>query len=118
MKRIIPLFLCLMASSALAEDWPLRPGDTPFAQDELESLPGQSFQFYNGGESLFGSDGAYSYTFSVANGAGTAWGTYRIAEDGSVCIDYATGPGRCDLYVRNGSRVILITENGERFPVR
>nr|WP_291735159.1 hypothetical protein [Leisingera sp. F5] len=118
MKRIMPLFLSLMAGSALAGDWPLRPGDTALAQDELDALSGRSFRFFDGGESLYGSDGAYAYTYSAENGGGTAWGTYRIAADGSVCVEFANGLGRCDLYVRNGSRVILITEKGERFPVR
>ncbi|MFY0312011.1 hypothetical protein ACFMBG_19185 [Leisingera sp. D0M16] len=114
----MPLFLCLAAGAAQAADWQLRPGDAPFARDELEALPGQSFRFYDGGESLYGSGGAYSYTYSLENGGGTAWGTYRIAEDGSICVDFTNGFARCDLYVRNGSRVILITEKGERFPVR
>ncbi|WP_291729434.1 hypothetical protein [Leisingera sp. F5] len=114
----MPLFLCQLASSALAEGWPLRPGDTALAQNELEALPGRSFRFYDGGESLYGSDGAYAYTYSVENGGGTAWGTYRIAADGSICVEFTNGFGRCDLYVRNGSRVILITERGERFPIR
>ncbi|WP_434086028.1 hypothetical protein [Leisingera thetidis] len=114
----MPLFLCLMAGSALAGEWGLRPGDTPFARHELEALPGRSFRFFDGGESLYGRDGAYAYTYSMDNGGGTAWGTYRIAGDGSICVDFANGFARCDLYVRNGSRVILITEKGERFPVR
>jgi hypothetical protein len=118
----MPLFLCFAAASsaagAAAAEWRLKPGDTPFAQAELEALPGQSFHFYDGGESLYGSDGAYSYTYSVENGGGTAWGTYRINGDGSICVDFVNGFARCDLYVRNGSRVILITEEGERFPVR
>lgn len=118
MKRIMPLFLCLTAGAAHAADWELRPGDAPFVLAELEALPGKSFRFHDGGESLYGRDGAYSYTYSQENGGGTAWGTYRIAGDGSICVDFANGFGRCDLYVRNGSRVILITEKGERFPVR
>lgn len=118
MNWIIPLIFCLAAGTAQAADWELRPGDAPFARTELEALAGQSFRFYDGGESLFGRDGAYSYTYSLENGGGTAWGSYRIAEDGSICVDFANGFARCDLYVRNGSRVILITEKGERFPVR
>ena len=114
----MPLFLCLTAGSGLADGWPLKPGDAPFAREELEALPGQSYVFFDGGESLYGSDGAYSYTYSAENGGGTAWGTYRIAGDGSVCVDFVNGLSRCDLYVRNGSRVILVNEDGERFPVR
>ncbi|WP_315899406.1 hypothetical protein [Leisingera aquaemixtae] len=114
----MPLFFCLMAGGAPAGEWRLHAGDIPFAQEELEALPGQSFRFFDGGESQYGSGGAYAYTYSAENGGGTAWGTYRIAGDGSICVDFTNGFGRCDLYVHNGSRVILITEKGERFPVR
>ncbi|MBY6068570.1 hypothetical protein KUW17_17630 [Leisingera aquaemixtae] len=118
MRWIMPLFFCLMAGGAPAGEWRLHAGDIPFAQEELEALPGQSFRFFDGGESQYGSGGAYAYTYSAENGGGTAWGTYRIAGDGSICVDFTNGFGRCDLYVHNGSRVILITEKGERFPVR
>ncbi|OBY27822.1 hypothetical protein A9D60_13765 [Leisingera sp. JC1] len=118
MNWIMPLFLCLTAGSAVADSWQLRPGDTPFAQAELEALPGQSFRFFDGGESQYSSGGAYAYTYSAENGGGTAWGTYRIAGDGSICVDFTNGFSRCDLYVRNSGRVILITRQGERFPVR
>ncbi|WP_368041132.1 hypothetical protein [Leisingera sp. ANG59] len=114
----MPLFLCLIAASAGAGDWPLRPGDTPFTQAELDALPGRSFRFFDGGESQYGSGGAYAYTYSAENGGGTAWGTYRIAGDRSICVDFTNGFSRCDLYVRNSGRVILITQQGQRFPVR
>lgn len=114
----MPFFLCLGAGGAAAGPWPLRPGDTPFAAGELAALAGQSFRFYDGGVSAYGGGGAYSYTYAAQNGGGTAWGSYRIAEDGSVCVDFTNGFGRCDLYVRNGGRVILITEKGDRFPMR
>lgn len=118
MKWIMPLLFCALAPAASAEGWALRTGDMPFAREELDGLPGRSFQFFDGGESLYGRDGVYSYTYSPENGGGTAWGTYRINGDGSICVDFANGASRCDLYVRNGSRVILITEKGDRFPVR
>ncbi|MGR3760819.1 hypothetical protein ACUXV3_11910 [Roseobacteraceae bacterium NS-SX3] len=117
MRYLVPLILCL-AGPATAADWALRTGDEPFSRSELAALSGQSFTFFDDGESRFGADGAYSYTYSAANGGGTAWGSYRIAGDGSVCVDFVSGFARCDLYVRNGGRVILITEKGERFPVR
>jgi hypothetical protein len=110
------LFLCPV--SVLAADWTLRQTDRPFDADELAALPGQSFVFYDDGEAAFGANGAYSYTYSAANGGGTRWGSYNVAPDGSVCIDFVNGFSRCDLYVHSGNRVVLITETGERYPVR
>ena len=130
MKSLMPLFCCLanftLSSAALAADrdagrdtnWPLRPGNVPFDHSELAELPGQSFVFYDDGEAHFALGGAYAYTYSVANGGGTAWGSYHIAADGSVCVDYANGLARCDLYVHSGARIVLITSDGERYPVR
>lgn len=120
----MPLFCVATAAlstapaPARAADWPIRSGDVPFAVEDLRALPGQSFIFFDDGEALFGEDGAYAYTYSAANGGGTAWGSYFIAEDGSICVDYGNGQRRCDLYVRNGSRVIVLTQSGERYPVR
>ena len=114
------LFLSLpaVAQEASAPTWALRAGDTPYDAETLASLPGQSFVFYDDGEAIFGSDGAYYYTYSPANGGGTAWGSYHIATDGSVCVAFVSGATRCDLYVKNRNRTILITEDGQRFPVR
>lgn len=117
----MPLFLCLsicLANPASAADWRLRSGDRPFDQAELAALQGQSYTFYDDGRSEYGPEGRYSYTYSAANGGGTVWGDYHIAEDGSVCVGFANGRSRCDLFVRNAGRVILITETGQRFPVR
>ncbi|MDE4132946.1 hypothetical protein PXK00_07480 [Phaeobacter sp. QD34_3] len=112
------LFLLAAAAVADAPGWALRPSDRPFDPVELAALPGQSFVFYDDGEARFGSDGAYSYTYSAVNGGGTSWGSYHLAPDGSVCIDFVDGFSRCDLYVHSGTRVVLITQKGARFPVR
>lgn len=125
MKRL-SLFTCSLAAAAIclgaaradAEDWNLKPADRPFAPSELAALPGQAFVFFDDGEARFGKDGAYSYTNSAANGGATSWGSYRIAQDGSVCIDYVDGFSRCDLYVHSHGRVVLINQAGDRFPVR
>ncbi|WP_293576879.1 hypothetical protein [Phaeobacter sp.] len=99
-------------------NWSLRDSDAPYSADALSGLPGQAFVFFDDGEARFGSDGAYSYTYSAVNGGGTAWGTYHIAADGSVCVTFVNGASRCDLFVVSGGRTVVITETGERFPVR
>lgn len=121
MTQRMPLFLCFLValpSLATAAGWNLREGDRPFDNAELAALPGQSYRFYDDGRSDYGNEGNYSYTYSAANGGGTAWGHYHIAEDGSVCVTFENGRSRCDLYVRNEGRIVLITETGERYPVR
>ncbi len=117
MTRFLILAL-LTASPAVAAEWPTKPGDVPLSPEELKALAGQTFTFYDDGQAEFSAGGAYSYTYSAANGGGTAYGSYRIAEDGSVCIAYRNGFSRCDLYVRSGERLILIDEKGDRYPVR
>ncbi len=118
MKHLLILLMSIVPVSAFGGDWALRSSDRPFSAEELADLPGQSFVFFDNGEAIYGAEGAYSYTYSSANGGGTAWGTYQIAEDGSVCVDFASGAERCDYLVHSGERVILLTEKGERFPVR
>ena len=112
------VLLLMMSGAAQAADWATKPGDAPFSAAELAALPGQVLVFFDDGTSHYLEDGAYAYTYSGANGGGTAWGSYRIADDGSICVDYVSGAARCDLLVRNAGRIVVITEDGERYPVR
>ncbi|QBF29985.1 hypothetical protein [Thalassococcus sp. S3] len=115
-RYLVPLFL-LTANVALAQDWALRDTDIVLTRGEVEDLTaGQTLVFYDDGQSKFSVGGAYSYTY--ANGGGTAYGQYDLAEDGTVCIAYRNGFSRCDRYVRSGDRVVMLTEKGERFPIR
>ncbi len=110
------LILGLLASGpAWCAEWPTKPGDVPLSAQELEALAGRTLTFYDDGKAAFSAGGAYSYTYASGD---AAFGTYSIAEDGSICIAYRNGFGRCDLYVRSGGRLILIDEKGDRYPVR
>ncbi|WP_170344810.1 MULTISPECIES: hypothetical protein [Ruegeria] len=112
-RFLIPALIA--ASPAFAADWPVKTGDTPLTAAELGALAGQTLTFYDDGQAKFSAGGAYSYTYASGD---SAFGTYSIAEDGSVCIAYRNGFSRCDLYVRRGERLILIDEKGDRYPVR
>ncbi len=112
------LFLTLLSCPAMAAEWTLRAGDTPFTPEDAVALEGQTLTFYDDGQSKYEADGVYSYTYSQVNGGGTAWGEYQVMPDGSICISFQNGFDRCDLYVRAGDRLVLITEEGERYPVR
>ncbi|SLN74232.1 hypothetical protein [Ruegeria meonggei] len=110
------LILALLAAGPLwAAEWPTKPGDVPLSSVELDGLAGRTLTFYDDGQSKFSAGGAYSFTYASGD---SAFGTYSIAEDGSVCIAYRNGFTRCDLYVRSGERLILIDEKGDRYPVR
>jgi len=110
------IVLNLFAGGAQAQDWALRDGDTSLDSAAIEAqVIGQKIVFYDNGESRFSPGGAYSYTYYQG---GTAYGVFRVEADGVICIDYRNGFGRCDKYVRNGDALVLLTESGERYPIR
>ena len=109
--------LAVLASPVAAEGWNLRDSDQVLDADALARIAdGGSLTYYDDGVSQFSAGGAYSYTY--ANNGGTAFGSFRVQTDGVICIDYRNGFSRCDLYVRNGGRLVLLTEDGERYPVK
>ncbi len=111
------LAVSLAVQSAWAQDWNLRRDDVVLDQAALALIAdGGSLTYYDDGVSLFSAGGSYSYTY--ANGGGTAFGRFRVEDQGQICIDYRNGFSRCDTYVRNGARLVLLTEKGERFPVK
>ena len=111
--RFLTSVLILCAEAAQA--WDLRPGDRAVNPG---NLIGRTLTFYDDGVSTYSAGGSYSYTYSAANGGGTAFGTFVAQPDQSVCVAFRNGFSRCDIYVRNGERLVLITETGERYPVR
>ncbi|WP_245626823.1 hypothetical protein [Aestuariivita boseongensis] len=107
----------MLASAVMAQDWNLRDSDMVLDDAGLAQIAdGGSLTYYDDGVSQFSAGGAYSYTY--ANNGGTAFGRFRIEGDGRICIDYRNGFSRCDMYVRNDGRLVLLTEKGERFPVK
>lgn len=99
-----------------AQDWALRGDDRLLNQAEVVALTDdQTLVFYDNGESRFAADGAYTYTYA---GGGTAFGQYEVGPDGTVCIAYRNGFERCDRYVQSGARIVMLTQKGERFPLR
>ena len=96
-----------------------RPSDTLLDGVGMsEWVIGQTHEFFDGGRSFFSISGIYTYTY--ADG-GVAYGTWEMPQDGSdgvVCTHFRHGFSRCDRYVQSNGRLLLITEDGERFPVR
>lgn len=79
-------------------------------------LSGQVIEFFDGSKSRYDVDGSYGYTYTDD---GPVWrGRYETFDDSRVCVDFDNGSARCDLFVQDGQRLVLITADGTRFPVR
>ncbi len=114
--RLICLLAVLTATPAIAQDWNMRASDLPLTGEQiLARIVGRSLVFYDDGESRFSAGGAYSYTY---DGGGSAYGTFEVGTDGVICIYYRNGRSRCDKYVQSGDRLVVLTADGERYPVR
>ena len=113
--RILALLACL-ATPAMAQEG-LRASDQTLSASEMtDLLSGQMIEFYDGSKSRYAVDGAYSYTYTDDDPPWT--GDYQLFDDSRVCVDFHNGSRRCDLFVRDGERTVLITQDGLRFPVR
>ncbi|MCT4554820.1 MAG: hypothetical protein N4A53_09060 [Pelagimonas sp.] len=118
MRWILALTLSLMPGLATAQDFPTRDGDVPFTRDDLlVRLRGADLVFYDNGVSRYYEDGRYSYTF-YGDEQESAGGYYEVREGGIVCVEFITGQARCDKFVMNGARLVLIDQKGDRYPVR
>ncbi len=121
MRWILALLLASPAffpQPAAADGFALQEGDAPFAREAMISrLSGEILTFYDNGKSRYYADGRYSYTYDgdVRESAGGYW---QVREDGVVCVEFITGHARCDQYVQNGARLILLDQKGDRYPVR
>lgn len=114
MRQLIAL-LCLALPASAQEG--LRDGDERPSRAALSDyLSGQILEFYDGSKSHYGEGGDYAYTYTDEDPPWT--GRYDIARPGEVCIAFDNGSHRCDLLVKSGNRMVLITAEGLRFPVR
>ena len=108
--------LMILNGPGLTAEWPMRLGDRIFTKEELcLFIATNQIRFHDGGRSEYGPGDAYSYVYASENRAN---GAFRIETDRSICVDFVNGFSRCDLFVRNGNRVILIDEKGDRYPLR
>jgi hypothetical protein len=116
--RILALVAALSPGPVLAQTLDTRDGDTLIVASDLDTrLRGQELIFFDDGVSHFYNDGRYTYAYDMGDG-GFAYGYFDVAEDSTVCIDFVNGLSRCDAYVENDGRLILITREGDRFPIR
>ena len=108
--------LGVIALPAFAQEG-LRDGDQTLSASEMgDLLAGQVIEFHDGSKSRYATNGGYGYTYTDD---GPVWsGRYSLYENSRVCVDFDNGSRRCDLFVRAGDRVVLITQDGLRFPIR
>ncbi|MBM7068641.1 hypothetical protein IU397_13705 [Actibacterium sp. 188UL27-1] len=110
------VFGATIAVPVIAQPFASRQGDEVLSEAAMtQQIVGQTHTFFDGGQSFFSISGSYSYTYPDG---GLAYGTYELRDGGIVCTSFRQGFERCDMYVRNANRLILITEAGDRFPVR
>lgn len=120
MTKFSVLVLAFVAAGqATAQDFEPRSTDRVLTATEMASeVIGRTHEFFDGGQSFFSVSGTYSYTYTDG---GRAFGAYALQDGGAggvVCSEFENGFSRCDMYVHDGTRLVLITEAGDRFPVR
>ncbi|MEM8741116.1 MAG: hypothetical protein AAGE13_06415 [Pseudomonadota bacterium] len=119
MRYLVIAALGALGSPAVADGWSLRIGDTALTASEAQVLTTDStLTYYDDGQSRYYADGRYAWVYSAENGGASIPGRFEVRDDGAVCVEFDSGRARCDLFVRAGGRLVLITEAGDRFPVR
>ncbi len=119
MRLFILVLSSFSATAGLAQTFAPKTTDRVLDSAAMSrDVVGRTHQFFDGGISFYSVSGTYTYTYSDG---GRAYGTYQLSEDGAdgvVCSAFANGFSRCDMYVHDGTRLVLITEQGDRFPVK
>ncbi|GAB4389138.1 hypothetical protein [Albidovulum sp.] len=115
-QAMLTVLLALgLGGPAGAEDWALRPGDEVIAGADLAAwLDGRVARFHDGGRSVYGPGTAYAYVYRSGE---RAEGEFRIEAPDRVCVAFRNGWSRCDKYVRRGGRILLLDQQGNRFPL-
>jgi hypothetical protein len=109
--------LCVASANALvAQERGFGPEAARYTEVSLTAeLSGVTVKFADGSSARYGADG--SFAFVHRPGTDPFTGSYRIGENGRVCIDYHAGLTRCDTYVREADQMVLVHDSGHRFPV-
>ena len=117
MRRLLPLCL-ILSSPAYAQDYAVRGTDTqPDASALASQIHDRDLIYFDDGISRYNADGTYAWTYSQANGGGVWPGTYKIT-DNVICVTFESGAERCDMFVLAGDRLTLLTDDGQRYPIR
>ncbi|SMX39860.1 hypothetical protein [Octadecabacter ascidiaceicola] len=111
--------LVAFATPATAQDFALRDSDTvPTSAALSDMILDRDVEYFDGGVSRYATDGSYAWTYAAENGGGVWEGTHEFAENATLCVVFVTGIERCDMFVTSGDRLVMLTSDGMRFPVR
>ncbi len=115
----IACLLIALAAPAAAQDYVARDSDTvPTKASLSELILDRDLEYFDGGVSRYDTGGSYAWTYAENNGGGVWTGIHDIQENGVVCVTYETGQERCDMFVLSGERLVMLTDDGQRFPLR
>lgn len=111
--------IALLAAPAAAQDYIIRDSDAVPSRDQLaETILDRDLEFFDGGVSHYATDSSYAWTYAAENGGGIWTGTHAINDDATVCVTFETNVERCDMFVIAGERLVMLSSDGQRFPVR
>ncbi|PRY21158.1 hypothetical protein CLV78_11031 [Aliiruegeria haliotis] len=113
--RVLISALILIPAMAAAQG--VRESDRLLAANDLvDRLGGHVATFYDGSTAQYAASGDYSYRYTPDDPAFV--GTYETASDSRICVTFENGFDRCDTYVEASGRLVLVTADGLRFPVK
>lgn len=111
--------LVLLGSPAMAQEFIPKASDRVLDQAAMAAeVIGRTHTFFDEGVSFFSVTGIYTYTYSDGRRAYGSWVLPETGADGVICTNFDAGFSRCDMYVHDGTRLVLITQDGTRFPVK
>lgn len=115
MRTLIFAF-CICSTSAVAQQ-SARPNDQMLDVTTLaESLSGNTIEFFDTSLASYFEDGRYEYRYRPDD---FVWeGKYELRDGSMVCTTFSGGAERCDMIVRANDRLVMIIENGDRYPVK
>ncbi|MEM9250209.1 MAG: hypothetical protein AAGB05_16130 [Pseudomonadota bacterium] len=115
--RSATVLAVLIAAAEPSAAQGLRDSDATFDAPGLSDvLSGQTLEFFDGSLARYAADEGYEYRYRPDGPPFV--GAWRTTEQSEVCVTFDNGFSRCDVIVRSGARLVLITGDGVRFPVR
>ena len=113
------VLLIALATPVAAQDYAVRSADIVLTSASLsDQILDRDLEYFDGGICRYDTNGAYAWTYADNNGGGVHRSVHVMRDDGVVCITYDAGPTRCDMFVVSSGRLILLTDDGQRYPVR
>lgn len=113
------MILSSLAAPVMAQNYDLRATDSvPTRATLSETILDRDLEYFDGGISRYATNGTYAWTYGANNGGGVHEGVHDFKDNGVVCITYHTGARRCDMFVLSNDRLTLLTNDGQRYPVR